>query len=231
MRSSGTSVAVLRRASPPRGGFHALPRVDCDHLRRRAPVCQRPRRRGAGRLLRPEQGPIPGLEVPRDENAALRRLLLPGGRGRRADGGPHGRTLVLAPLHALYASAQEPAAVDPVRQRIAVPPDECRGRGPRRGHRRRHGSVQTPYRPAVRRTDPGHRSRPGTRARARVPVRRDEHERQRRRRGTGRRALAPVMVHRGDGGVPVDRPRRSQYGDVDARGGPPRAPARDRPPR
>src|SRR5207247_4272380 len=37
---------------PPRGGFHALPRVDCDHLRRRAPVCQRPRRRGAGRLLR-----------------------------------------------------------------------------------------------------------------------------------------------------------------------------------
>ena len=48
----------------------------------------------------------------------------------------------------------------------------------RRGHRRRHGSVQAPYRPALRRSDRGDRSRARPRARPRVSVRHHQHQRE-----------------------------------------------------
>ena len=65
------------------------------------------------------------------------------------------------------------------------------------------------------------RARP--RARPRLPVRHHQHQRQLRQR---RRAEPAALVHRGDGGIPVDRPGRSAHGDVDARGGAAREAAR-----
>ena len=106
-------------------------------------------------------------------------------------------------------------APHPLRERVALSPDQRHRRRARRRHRRCHRGLQTTHRAAVCRSDRGERPRPRARARARVPVR---HHRDQRQLGFGRRARAAAVVHRRDGGVPVDRSGRSAHGDVDARG-------------
>ena len=133
-----------------------------------------------GRLLRPQQGPVPEVRLQGPEDRALRHLLLPGGRGgRRAwprgwpSAGTRGSSQLLGPR------AQRPAAAHPLRQPPALPADQRDRRRHRRGHRRRHRGAQAPHRAAVRRPARRDRPRARPRARARVPVR---HHRQRQRR-------------------------------------------------
>ena len=78
-----------------------------------------------------------------------------------------------------------PPATHPLRERVALPPDQHRRGRDRGGHRRRHRGLQTTHRAAVCRSDRGERSRARPRAGARLPVR---HHRDQRQLGLGRRA-------------------------------------------
>ena len=160
-----------------------------------------------GRVFRPEQGPVPEFKFqvlktehfdiyfyPEEEAAArmtarmaerwyarLSKLLNHELRGRQ-------------PL-ILYASAPH------FWQTTAIEGEMGEGTG------RRHRSLQAAYRAAARRPDPADRPRARPRAGPRVPVRHHQHQRQ---LGKRRRPEPAAVVHRGDGGIPVDRPGRSR---------------------
>ena len=118
--------------------------------------------------------------------------------------------------HAARPRAARPPAADPLRQRSPLPPDQHHPGGDRRRDRRRDRSLQAAHRPAVCRPARGDRPRARPRADPRLPVRHHRHERELEHR---RRAGAAAVVHRGNGGVPVDRSGRSAHRDVDARRG------------
>ena len=111
--------------------------------------------------------------------------------------------------------AARPAAADPLRQPSRLRADQRHPGRAWRGDGWRHRDAQAADRPAAR--DLARRERPRDRPRAgsRVPVRHHAPARQTGR--DGRCASAPAVVHRGHGGVPVDRAGRPAHGDVDAR--------------
>ena len=106
----------------------------------------------AGRLLRPEQGPVPGLRVQGAEDRTLRHLLLPGGGGRGADDGRLAERWYTR-LSQMLNHSSRPSADHPLRQRAALPADDGDRRGAGGGDRRRHRGVQAADRPAARRPD------------------------------------------------------------------------------
>ena len=104
--------------------------------------------------------------------------------------------------------AVRPPAADPLRQRTRVPADQRSRRQDRRGHWRGHGGPPPPDRAAHRRDT----WRPGPRYRTRVgsclSIRHHRQRKTRRPRSAAYRDSAPAVVHRGYGGVPLDRPSR-----------------------
>ena len=122
--------------------------------------------------------------------------------------------------HSSQPRPQRPAAVDPVCERSALPPDQRDRRRDRRGHRRRDRGIQAADRPAVCRSD---RSPPITcsatswstpfSTTSPAPTSAPAH--------AGALALA-ALVHRGHGRISLGRTRRPAYGDVDAGSGPAR---------
>ena len=131
-----------------------------------------------GRLLRPQQGSVPRVRLQGAEDRPLRHLLLPGRRAGRPDGLADGGAVVHAAVPTAQPPAELPAAPHPLRQRVALPPDERRRGRDGGGHRRRHRGLQATDRAAVCRADRGERPRARARAGARVPVRHHRDQRQ-----------------------------------------------------
>ncbi|MCK7480505.1 MAG: hypothetical protein M0C28_27185 [Candidatus Moduliflexus flocculans] len=126
-------------------------------------------------MVRPEQGPVPEVQLQDHEDPALRRVLLPPGSGDGQDGLSHGRALVRPPVPDVQSRAQGPPAPHPLRQQPRVPADDGHPGGPRRGHGRLHRVVQAPHRPALRGVSDRDRPRHRPRARPRLPVRHHGH--------------------------------------------------------
>ena len=200
------------------------------HPRRDSPV--RPARAALGfprpgRLLRPQQSSVPGVRLQGPEDRPLRHLLLPGRRaGRRSMASRMAERWYtrLSQLLDHQLSARQPLIL--YASGVAFPPDQRhRGRA-RRGHRRRHRSLQAPHRPAVCRPD---RRRPTTcsatssctRSSTTSPAPTSARARPapwRSRCGSSKGMAEYLSI----------RPGRSAHGDVDARRDAPREAARRR---
>ena len=140
---------------------------------RRARRLHAPARARGRPVLRPEQGPVPGLRLQGPEDRALRHLLLPGGGGGGRAGGAHGRALVRAPLAAAQPRAsrgRQPLilyASHPDFEQTNVIAGRASARARAASRSRSSAAIVLPLGGPARRDRP--RDRP--RARPRLPVR------------------------------------------------------------
>ena len=165
----------------------------------------------ASAQFRQEQGPVQELQLEDDRNRAFRHLLLRRRGRERLPRGPDGGAGVRAPFH--HPGARDPAPRPGHRLRVPhrLPADEHLSRTDPGGGRRDHGVLQAPGLPALHGILRRVRPRPHPRDGPRLPGR---HHVRRRRRGQPLQLPGAALVHGGNGGVPVDRRRRSEHRDV-----------------